>query len=119
MPEIDRSIRVDDFKKGEITTKVKVIDGVAIIPVPSSRMLQSIEITENGYTAAEGSGHIGALVLPKKAASLVRKTEKIRTFTPEQNQSADAYKFDYRLYYDLLVKNSQKGSIYTYMYGEE
>ena len=120
-PEITRMIRTDDFKKGEITTKVKVIDDVAIIPVPSSRMMQQIEITENGYTVAEGNDahHIGAIVMPKKAASLIRKTEKIRTFTPEQNQSADAYKFDYRLYYDLLVKNSQKGSIYTYMYSEE
>lgn len=118
-PEISRMIRTDDFKKGEITTKVKVIDDVEIIPVPSSRMMQTIEITDNGYTVAEGSGHIGAIVMPKKAASLIRKTEKIRTFTPEQNQSADAYKFDYRLYYDLLVKNSQKGSIYTYMYSKE
>lgn len=113
-PEITRVIRTDDFKKGEITTQVKYIDGVAIIPVPSSRMYQDIEITDNGYTGSEG--RIGALVMPKKAASLVRKTEKLRTFTPDQNQKADAYKFDYRLYYDLLVKKSQENGIYVYNY---
>ena len=56
------------------------------------------------------------LVMPKKGASLIRKTEKLRTFTPEQNQRADAYKFDYRLYYDLIVKNSMKDATYSYLY---
>lgn len=109
-PEIARSVRIDEFKKGEITTQVKTIDDVAIIPAPSSRMYRDIEVTETGYT---GTGDIGALVLPKKAAMLVRKTEKIRTFNPDQNQKADAYKFDYRLYYDLLVKKSMEDSIYA------
>ena len=114
-PEISRVIRVDDFKKGEITTKVQKIDGVSIIPVPSSRMYGQIQMGDNGYEKV-GETSIGALVMPKKAASLVRKTEKVRTFTPDQNQKADAYKFDYRLYYDLLVKNSCLDSIYVYTY---
>ena len=109
-PEIARSIRIDEFKKGEITTQIKTIDGVALIPAPSSRMYKEIEITADGYT---GEGDIGALVLPKKAAMLVRKTEKIRTFNPDQNQKADAYKFDYRLYYDLFVKKSMENSVFA------
>lgn len=109
-PEIARSVRIDEFKKGEITTQIKTIDGVSLIPAPSSRMYCNIEITDAGYT---GTGDIGALVLPKKAAMLVRKTEKIRTFNPDQNQKADAYKFDYRLYYDLLVKKSMEDSVYA------
>ena len=63
-----------------------------------------------------GAKKIGILVLPKRAASLVKKSERIRTFTPEQNQKADAYLFQYRLYYDLFVKNSLKSTIYTYTY---
>ena len=48
--------------------------------------------------------------------SLVKKTEKIRVFEPEKNPAADAWKFDYRLYYDLLVRASFEESIYTYVY---
>ncbi len=114
--EIARHIRLDDFKKGEITTRVKYIDDVAIIPVPSSRMQTVIEISEDGFAPAGDSGSIGALVLPKKGASLVRKTEKLRTFSPDQNQKADAYKFDYRLYYDLLVRKNKMDGIYCYTY---
>lgn len=123
-PEINRYIRTDDFKKGEITTRVKYIDNVAIIPVPSARMRTAYDFndgttggqTDGGFSPTADAGKIGALVMPKKGASLIRKTEKLRTFTPDQNQKADAYKFDYRLYYDLLVKNSQIPGIFAYTY---
>ncbi len=114
-PEIVRYIRTDDFKKGEITTQIKSIDGVAILPVPSSRMKTSFDYTD-GFEPANDSQNVGMLVMPKKGAMLIRKTEKLRTFTPDQNQKADAYKFDYRLYYDLLVKKSGEGAIFAYIY---
>ena len=120
-PEIARHVRMDDFKKGEICTRVQFIDNVAILPVPSARMKTEYEFLaadEGGFKPTEGALSIGALVMPKKGASLIRKTEKLRTFAPEQNQKADAYKFDYRLYYDLLVKKSQQGGICTYTYSE-
>ncbi len=120
-PELARYIRIDDFAKGGISTRVQFIDNVAILPVPSSRM--KTEYTYLGGTADEGgfepaadADSIGALVMSKKGASLIRKTEKLRTFAPDQNQKADAYKFDYRLYYDLLVKKSQQGGVYAFTY---
>jgi hypothetical protein len=123
-PEIARSIRIDDFKKGEITTRVQYIDNVALIPVPSNRMKSSFEFldgstdgqTDGGFQTSEGAMEIGALVMPQNGASLIRKTEKVRTFTPDQNQAADAYKFDYRLYYDLLMKKSRQEAVCAYLY---
>ena len=53
------------------------------------------------------------LVMPKNGASLVKKTEKLRIFTPDQNQDADAYLFQYRLYYDIFVKKSGLDHIYA------
>ena len=121
-PEITRYVRMDEFKKGKLCTKVQYIDNVAILPVPSSRMKTAYTFKdgtsapEGGFAAAGGAEAIGALVMPQKGASLIRKTEKLRTFSPDQNQKADAYKFDYRLYYDLLVKKSGTAGIYTYTY---
>lgn len=121
-PEIARYVRTDEFKKGELHTQVQHIDNVAILPVPSSRMktaytfLDGTTNPDGGFTATGDAESIGALVMPKKGASLIRKTEKLRAFSPDQNQKADAYKFDYRLYYDVLVKKSGKGGIFTYVY---
>lgn len=121
-PELTRQLRVDDFKRGELTTRVQYLDGVALLPVPSSRMKTAftfrdgVSEPEGGFEAAAGAASIGALVMPKAGASLIRKTEKLRTFTPDSNQKADAYKFDYRLYYDLLVKKNRRGTIFAYTY---
>lgn len=109
--EITRSIVVSDFKQGDVNLRVKSIDGVAIIPVPDSRMKTAYTFGSNGFTAAESAKSIRLLVMPKKSASLVKKTETMRIFTPEQNKDADAYAFNYRLYYDVFVKKSNLGFI--------
>lgn len=106
--EIQRHITVSDFKQGEVNLKVKKINDVVLIPVASDRM--KTEFTDDdengGLKATDAAKNIGMLILPKKAASLVKKSEKIRVFEPETNQDADAYKFDYRVYYDVFVKKS-------------
>lgn len=120
--EINRYIRMDEFKKGELTTNVAKIDNAIILPVAGSRMKSSYTF-DAGSTASKGgfavdasAKDIGLICMPKKAAELVKKTEKIRIFGPDVNQDMDAYKFDYRLYYDVLIKDSMKGAIYTYTY---
>jgi hypothetical protein len=110
-PEFTRSLTVSDFKQGGVDTKVKSINGVAIIPVSSERMNTGFTFGSDGFTPNGKAVHM--LVLPKRAASLVKKSEKLRIFTPEQNTAADAYKFDYRIYYDVIVKNSAKNTIFV------
>ncbi len=119
-PELQKMITVSNFKQGEINLNVKTINGVPIIPVTPERMKTAYSFVESDDTHSAGgfspdadAKNILMLVLPKKAASLVKKTEKIRIFTPEQNVDADAYKFDYRIYYDVFVKKSALGSIYA------
>ncbi|MBP3936790.1 MAG: hypothetical protein IK954_04300 [Clostridia bacterium] len=117
--EIARMMTVNQMQKGEITTEVTTLNGVALIPVEKSRMKTKYTFrdgttdgqAEGGFQPASDALGINLLLMPKRAASLVKKTEKTRTFTPDQNQVADAYKIDYRVYYDLFVKNSLGGGI--------
>ena len=127
--ELSRQLMVSDFRKGEINTKVKKLNDVPIIPVADDRMKTAYTfydgVTDNsgssgadqrpgGFVPASGAKKIGILVLPKRAASLGKKTEKVRIFEPDKNLRADAWKFDYRLYYDLFVKKSLQDTIYAY-----
>lgn len=127
--ELSRQLMVSDFRKGEINTKVKKLNDVPIIPVADDRMKTAYTfydgVTDNsgssgadqrpgGFVPDSGAKKIGILVLPKRAASLVKKTEKVRIFEPDKNLRADAWKFDYRLYYDLFVKKSLQDTIYAY-----
>lgn len=122
--EVSRHIEMTAFKKGGVETQVHSINGVAVLPVPDSRMKTAFTFyngvdeaeKEGGFVPAENSKSIGLLVVPKRAASLVKKTEQVRTFDPARNLQADAWKFDYRLYYDLFVRNSMTESLVAYVY---
>ena len=111
--EISRQLVISDFKQGEINLKVKSLNGVAIIPVPDNRMKSAYTFGADGFVPADSAKSIRALVMPKKAASLVKKTERMSIFTPEQNKDADAYVFNYRLYYDAFVKKSNLKTIHA------
>ena len=122
--ELTRSLEVGDFTRGELTTKVQKINNAYIIPVSGARMKTAYTFkdgktdgeTDGGFVPASDAEDIGILAMPKKAGMLIKKTDKVRIFTPDRNQQMDAYKFDYRLYYDLLVKKSKENSIYAYIY---
>lgn len=122
--ELTRRLDIGDFKKGEISTKVRKLDECWINPVPMSRMKTAYTFndgisdgqTDGGFVPTGAAKNIGCIVLPKKVAKLVKKLEKTRIFTPEQCQKKDAWQFDYRLYYDMLVKNSELGTIFAYTY---
>lgn len=122
--EISRYLTVNNFKKGEIDVKVKNYNGVDILPVPDSRMKSAYDFHDGetggqesgGFVPQDAAKSIGLLVLPRRAASLIKKTEQVRVFDPAHNLNADAWKIDYRLYYDVVVKNSIKNGIYAYVY---
>lgn len=108
------------FKNGEVDTTVKTLNGVMLIPVVSDRMLSGYNFNnteEGGFTPAENACQNYIIVCPKTSVHLVKKTEKMRVFTPEQNPTADAYKFDFRIYYDAFVKNSEVNTIWAWSAG--
>lgn len=128
--DLTRLIDVARFTRGGIETEVKAINGIPVLPVPDSRMKSAYEFydgidhtgesgadeSNGGFVPATSAKNVGMIVCPKRAASLVKKTEQVRTFDPASNPNADAWKFDYRLYYDVFVRDSLGGGIYAYTY---
>ncbi|MCQ2449222.1 MAG: hypothetical protein MJ132_03415 [Clostridia bacterium] len=116
--EFNKTVAVDQFRQGNVDLTVRSLNGVAIIPVVSERMKTSYTFNNNalgGFTAGPNAREIYMLVCPKKGAHLVKKTEQMRIFTPEQNIDADAYKFDYRIYYDVFVQKSGLDAIWGWV----
>ena len=122
--EFIRQIGTGDFRRGEVNTQVKSYNGMALLPVPDSRMKTAFTFRNGvdegqesgGFAPAAAAQSIGLLLLPRRAAALVKKTDQVRIFPPESNPGADAWKFDYRLYYDLFIKNSMAGGIIAYLH---
>ena len=115
--EISKMLNVSDFEQGDITLQVRSLDGVAIIPVVADRMKTAYDFDNltGGFAPQNNAKEVYMLVLPKAGAHLVKKTEQMRIFTPEQNIDADAYKFDYRIYYDVFVKKSGLDAVWGWI----
>ena len=101
-----------------VDRNVAKLDGVRVIEVPADMMKTAYTFQSNaagGFVPANNARNIYMLVCPKKGAHLVKKTENMRIFTPEQNLDADAYKFDYRIYYDVFVAKSGLDAIWSWV----
>ncbi len=109
--EGSRRLNIIDFKQGKISTRVKSIDDMPILEVPSSR-LKTIYKKNDGKTVGQEAGglvpdtsakDINWIICPKKSPQAVSKQDKVRIFTPEENQAANAWQIDYRRYHDLWI----------------
>ncbi len=59
--EVSRQITVTDFRRGELSTQVRSINGIALLPVPDSRLKTAFTF-KDGVTSSQEAG---ALSLPR------------------------------------------------------
>jgi len=115
--KINRTVMNGD---GGINNGVETYDGMRIIRVPQTRFYTAITLkdgetagqTDGGYT---NSGYkINFLIAHPSALTKVVKHVLPRIFTPDVNQDADAWKFDYRVYHDTFVYENKVKGIYLH-----
>lgn len=116
LKEFKTIVSVDDFARGEIRTKVRTINGVPLLPVPSARMRDKYLFAdgktdgqkEGGFAPADDAKQINWIIMPQRAPIAVCKQNRSKIFTPEQNLNADGWVVTYRKYHDLWIKDSYK-----------
>lgn len=116
--ELGKKLDVTDFMRGEITTKVKSLDGVPLLVAPSARMFSRITLLpdgKGGFTKAEGAAAINYIIMPRSAAIAVSKTDNMRLFDPQTWQKAHAWHMDYRKFHDIWIPKNQLAGIRTSM----
>lgn len=109
------------FAQGGINTQVPSIDGVPFISVPSNRMYSAIKLNDGitegqeqgGYEKGVSAKDINFIVTARTTPIAVTKQDKMKIFTPDQNQDADAWKMNYRRHHDLWVLENKIDSIYV------
>lgn len=96
-------------------------DEMPIAKVPQSRFYTAVDTLSGkegeaagGYVKAEGAKDINFMIIDRASVIQLIKHGKIRVFDPDTNQSADAYKVDYRIYHDAWVLENKKNGIYCH-----
>lgn len=120
-PKVGKSINVSDFKQGGLNFKVKSIDDNPIRVVPSARLKTLYEVQDGesvgqekgGLKPADSAKDINYLITPSNVPIAISKTDKLRVFTPDINQKADAWKIDFRKYHDLWILKNKENQIFA------
>lgn len=117
--KVNRYLNVAEFKNGSVNTTVKSFNDIPILGVPSARMKTAYVFNDGktanqqagGFKADTGAKDINWIIMPQRAPIAVSKTDKVRVFTPDINQKADAWKIDYRKYHDLWIPKNRFAAI--------
>ena len=88
-------------------------DGMPIVKVPQTRFYTKVTLGD-GFSKASDAKDINFMIVDRASVIQLIKHGKIRVFDPDTNQSADAYKVDYRIYHDAWVLNNKKNGIYCH-----
>lgn len=112
--KITKRLDVSNFTAGGITTKTRSLDGIPIIRVPSIRFKSAYTFSAtDGFSAATSASDINWIICANRAVLGIVKQDKVRTFSPEVNQSADAWKMQYRKYHDLFILDNKMSGIWV------
>lgn len=102
---------------GNVDNEITTYNGKKIIRVPQARFNTAITLATSGnggFAPTAGGYGINFLLMHPTAVAKVVKHVKPRIFSPDTNQKADAWKFDYRVYHDTFVMENKKKGIYLH-----
>lgn len=102
----------------DVNNNIEMYNDLRIVKVPQSRF--ATVCTLNAPTTSSGAGgytlsgnNLNFLIVDPRATMQVIKHLVPRVFSPEVNQEADAWKFDYRVYHDAFVQAQKLNGIYV------
>lgn len=109
--------------ENNINKEVETYSNMRVIRVPQSRFYTAITMYDGTTSGQEAGGYIGTvqtgykinfMVVHPSAVCQVLKHALPRIFSPDVNQDADAWKFDYRVYHDIFVYDNKVKGIYLH-----
>ena len=107
---------VRNLSQGEsINKNFETYDGMKVIKVPKTRFYSAITLTAAGAGGYANNGtEINFMIVHPSAVVPAVKINQPRVFDRNENQTADAYKFDLRIYHDLFVLDNKVDGIYVH-----
>ena len=118
--KVTRSVQND--VKG-INREILTYNDMLIVRVPQNRFYTAITLYDGTTSGQKVGGYVGTATTGKPINFMIVHPSAVtkcmnhvlpRIFTPEQNQTADAWKFDYRIYHDTFVFDNKVKGVYLH-----
>lgn len=112
--EFDRAVSMIELDMGGIMTKVRALDGIPLVRVPSARFKSDFAFSAtDGFSATATAMSLNWVIAARSSLIAVVKTDKVRIFSPDTNQEMDAWKIQVRKYHDLWILDNKFDSIFV------
>jgi hypothetical protein len=105
-----------------VDRNVYMLEKTQVIPVPQTRFYKGITLdagasaSAGGFTKTSSTGRdLNFILLHPSAVLQATKLANLKIFTPEENQTADAWLLQYRLYHDAFVYDNKVKGIYSHI----
>lgn len=103
---------------GAVNTVLSGYNDMPIVWVPKSRFYTAITLNDGssnwGYAKAAGASDINFMIIYPPAVLQVVKFSLPKIFSPDVNQTKDAWKFQFREYHDAFVYENKVKGLYSH-----
>ena len=110
--------RMIENAERDVDYNVEIYNDMRVITVPSGRFNTAVTLAQpsahdgaGGFTATGAT--INYMIVHPSAVMQAVKMAEPRVFSPRENQQAQAWMYDFRLYHGAWVKNQKKNGIYV------
>lgn len=118
--KITKNIGVDKVSAGNVNIEVSTWNRIPIMEVPADRMNTAFTLldgtssgqTDGGFTPS--GDPVNFLLLARSSVLQITKRAAPKVVTPAENQTADGWKFGYRIYHDAFVPDNKADGIYAH-----
>lgn len=115
-PVLSRGVARQWGSEGGISRVLTSYNDMPIVYVPQSRFYSGITLndgtTEWGFK--KNGVNLNFLMICPQSVLQVTKMALPKVFTPDENQTKDAWKFQYRLYHDAMAYENKVNGIYVH-----
>ena len=112
--KIEKKLDVVNFTAGEITTKVRGLDGVPIVRIPTARFKSSYTFSAtDGFSADATAMNINWIIAARRSLIAIVKQDAPKIINPEVNQSYDGWSIFYRKYHDIWIFDNKIEGVYV------
>ena len=100
--------------------RLKMFDGMEIVPVPQGRFYTAIDLNAGatsdagGFSKNAAAKDINFMIVHPTAVLQPTKLNQVKYFSPEVNQISDGHLWQYRLYHDAFLMENHEDGVYLH-----
>lgn len=118
-PVLNKALSRQWGSKSAVNTALSEYNGMRIVYVVPSRFYSAVTLNDGsaswGFTKGADAKALNFMIIYPQAVLQAKKFALPKIFTPDENQTMDAWKFQFRLYHDAFVYDNKAKGIFAHI----